>query len=61
MGMWVEQFSNKTAVQYVHSLKYCQFGCIDEYVTAHYQSPRQMICMWERLRRHGKPQCCNVR
>ncbi|OVA13458.1 Galectin [Macleaya cordata] len=45
MGMWVEQFSNKTNVEYRHSLKFCQFGCIEDYLTAHYQSPRQMICM----------------
>ncbi|KAF9609108.1 hypothetical protein IFM89_013362 [Coptis chinensis] len=61
MGMWVEQFSNKTRVEYVHSLKFCQFGCIDDYYTAHYQSPRQMICMWEKLRQHGQPVCCNMR
>ncbi|KAF5190141.1 Hydroxyproline o-galactosyltransferase galt6 [Thalictrum thalictroides] len=61
MGMWVEKFSNTTSVEYVHSLNFCQFGCIDDYFTAHYQSPRQMICMWEKLKRHGKPLCCNMR
>lgn len=60
MGMWVEQFNSSRPVEYVHDIKFCQFGCIDEYLTAHYQSPRQMICMWEKLR-SGKPQCCNVR
>lgn len=60
MGMWVEQFNSSTPVEYIHSLKYCQFGCIDEYYTAHYQSPRQMICMWNKLQ-HGKPLCCNMR
>ncbi|KAJ3674582.1 hypothetical protein LUZ60_005198 [Juncus effusus] len=61
MGMWVEQF-NKTqnSVEYVHSTKFCQFGCIDEYYTAHYQSPRQMLCMWDKLR-SGRPHCCNMR
>ncbi|KAL5980660.1 Hydroxyproline O-galactosyltransferase galt6 [Asimina triloba] len=61
MGMWVEQFnSTKQPVEYLHNLKFCQFGCIDEYYTAHYQSPRQMICLWEKLQM-GKPQCCNMR
>ncbi|KAJ4822354.1 Hydroxyproline O-galactosyltransferase galt6 [Turnera subulata] len=60
MGMWVEQFNNSKPVEYLHSLKFCQFGCIDEYLTAHYQSPRQMICLWDKLQQ-GKPQCCNMR
>ncbi|WVZ22284.1 hypothetical protein V8G54_000828 [Vigna mungo] len=42
MGMWVEEFNSSRAVDYVHSLKFCQFGCIEDYYTAHYQSPRQM-------------------
>ncbi|XP_016443763.1 hydroxyproline O-galactosyltransferase GALT6 [Nicotiana tabacum] len=60
MGMWVEQFNSSRPVEYVHSLKFCQFGCIDDYYTAHYQSPRQMICLWRKLLL-GKPRCCNVR
>ncbi|KAG6493452.1 hypothetical protein ZIOFF_048438 [Zingiber officinale] len=60
MGMWVEQFNKSRTVEYIHSLKFCQFGCIDDYYTAHYQSPRQMTCMWDKLQA-GKPQCCNMR
>jgi len=62
MGMWVEQFnSTRAVVEYVHNLRFCQFGCIEEYYTAHYQSPRQMTCMWEKLQHQGKPLCCNMR
>ncbi|XP_042502967.1 hydroxyproline O-galactosyltransferase GALT6-like [Macadamia integrifolia] len=62
MGMWVEQFnSSSRPVEYIHSVRFCQFGCIDDYITAHYQSPRQMICMWDKLQQHGRPQCCNMR
>ncbi|PKA57405.1 putative beta-1,3-galactosyltransferase 19 [Apostasia shenzhenica] len=60
MGMWVEQFNNSKLVEYIHSVKFCQFGCIDDYYTAHYQSPRQMMCMWNKLQ-EGMPQCCNMR
>ncbi|KAJ6808823.1 hydroxyproline O-galactosyltransferase GALT6-like [Iris pallida] len=60
MGMWVEQFNSTKPVEYVHSVRFCQFGCIDDYLTAHYQSPRQMICMWDKLQ-EGRPQCCNMR
>ncbi|KAK9054496.1 hypothetical protein SSX86_025574 [Deinandra increscens subsp. villosa] len=61
MGMWVEQFNSTNQVEYVHSLKFCQFGCIEDYYTAHYQSPRQMLCMWNKLQLSGRPQCCNMR
>ncbi|KAL1218986.1 Hydroxyproline O-galactosyltransferase GALT4 [Cardamine amara subsp. amara] len=61
MGMWVEKFNETRPVAVVHSLKFCQFGCIEDYFTAHYQSPRQMICLWDKLQRLGKPQCCNMR
>ncbi|EEF52093.1 hydroxyproline O-galactosyltransferase GALT6 [Ricinus communis] len=61
MGMWVEQFNSSKPVLYSHSLKFCQFGCIEGYFTAHYQSPRQMICLWDKLQKLGKPQCCNMR
>lgn len=61
MGMWVEQFNSSRPVEYVHSLKFCQFGCIEGYYTAHYQSPKQMICLWEKLQKQGRPQCCNMR
>jgi hypothetical protein len=60
MGMWVEKFNITKPVQYIHSFKFCQFGCIDDYYTAHYQSPRQMICMWEKLQA-GSARCCNMR
>ncbi|KAK9090595.1 hypothetical protein Sjap_023772 [Stephania japonica] len=61
MGMWVEQFNSSRPVEYIHSLKYCQFGCVEDYFTAHYQSPRQMICLWNKLQQFGKPQCCDMR
>ncbi|KAL8464903.1 hypothetical protein ACS0TY_034403 [Phlomoides rotata] len=61
MGMWVEKVNSSRAVEYVHSLKFCQFGCIEDYITAHYQSPRQMICLWNKLGQLGKPSCCNMR
>ncbi|GMY37996.1 hydroxyproline O-galactosyltransferase GALT2 [Fagus crenata] len=61
MGMWVEQFnSSMAAVQYSHNWKFCQYGCMENYYTAHYQSPRQMICLWDKLAR-GRAQCCNFR
>ncbi|KAK6932127.1 LOW QUALITY PROTEIN: Galectin, carbohydrate recognition domain [Dillenia turbinata] len=60
MGMWVEQFNSSTPVQYSHNWKFCQYGCMENYYTAHYQSPRQMICLWDKLGR-GHAHCCNFR
>ncbi|KAK7319093.1 hypothetical protein RJT34_03806 [Clitoria ternatea] len=61
MGMWVERYNNTVAaVQYSHSWKFCQYGCMEDYFTAHYQSPRQMICLWDKLSR-GRAHCCNFR
>ncbi|XP_016453141.1 hydroxyproline O-galactosyltransferase GALT6-like [Nicotiana tabacum] len=61
MGMWVEKFNSSRPVEYAHSLKFSQSGCVDDYYSAHYQSPRQMICMWNKLQQLGKPRCCNMR
>ncbi|KAG8097854.1 hypothetical protein GUJ93_ZPchr0013g36215 [Zizania palustris] len=61
MGMWVGQFiATVKAVEYIHNLRFCQFGCVDDYLTAHYQSPGQMACLWDKLGQ-GRPQCCNAR
>ncbi|GMH01328.1 hypothetical protein Nepgr_003167 [Nepenthes gracilis] len=61
VGMWVEKFNASRHVEYIHSLKFCQFGCIEDYYTAHYQSPKQMICLWNKLHNLGRPLCCNMR
>ncbi|KVH89296.1 hypothetical protein Ccrd_008715, partial [Cynara cardunculus var. scolymus] len=36
------RFNSTTTVRYSHHGKFCQYGCMDNYYTAHYQSPRQM-------------------
>ncbi|KAK9747992.1 hypothetical protein RND81_02G028800 [Saponaria officinalis] len=61
MGLWVEKFNSTNPVKYVHSLKYCQFGCIEDYYTAHYQSPKQMMCLWDNLQEYDAAVCCNIR
>ncbi|KAJ0963202.1 hypothetical protein J5N97_028324 [Dioscorea zingiberensis] len=58
MGMWVGQFNATTNVHYSHNWKFVQFGCTDNYYTAHYQSPKQMLCLWDKLA-SGRAQCCN--
>ncbi|OEL27072.1 Hydroxyproline O-galactosyltransferase GALT2 [Dichanthelium oligosanthes] len=60
MGLWVEKFNSTKPVHYSHSWKFCQYGCLENYFTAHYQSPRQMLCLWDKLVR-GRASCCNYR
>ncbi|XP_078432801.1 galactosyltransferase family protein [Wolffia australiana] len=60
MGLWVEKLNASSPVRYAHSWKFCQHGCVENYFTAHYQSPRQMICLWDQLAR-GRAHCCNFR
>ncbi|CAI5983908.1 unnamed protein product [Closterium sp. NIES-65] len=57
MGMWVVQYGINNTIHYIHNWRFCQFGCMDDYLTAHYQSPRQMLCMWTKLSR-GEARCC---
>nr|GMD93288.1 hydroxyproline O-galactosyltransferase GALT2 [Ipomoea batatas] len=58
MGMWVENYNGTKPVQYLHNWKFCQYGCMENYITAHYQSPQQMFCLWENLLK-GQAHCCN--
>eukprot|EP00245_Coleochaete_scutata_P013054 TRINITY_DN5207_c0_g1_i1.p1 TRINITY_DN5207_c0_g1~~TRINITY_DN5207_c0_g1_i1.p1 ORF type:complete len:155 (-),score=12.69 TRINITY_DN5207_c0_g1_i1:210-674(-) len=60
MGMWVVQHGLRNRIHYTHSSRFCQWGCVEDYLTAHYQSPRQMLCMWAKLQ-SGRPSCCNQR
>lgn len=59
LALWVKQFHHMSgSVQYVHSWKFYQAGCENGYITAHYQAPRQMVCMWKKLLK-GEIRCCN--
>eukprot|EP00249_Psilotum_nudum_P011010 c22912_g1_i1 orf=266-2434(-) len=49
MGLWVMQLNTTVSVKYVHTWRFCQSGCGNGCVTAHYQSPHQMLCMWKKL------------
>ncbi|KAK9750863.1 hypothetical protein RND81_02G227800 [Saponaria officinalis] len=61
MGVWVEQFNSTRPVEYLHNPNFHQSGCMDGYITAHYQSPKQLVCLWEKLQSEGIPRCCNLR
>ena len=59
MGLWVHQFQQGGgSVRIANMWKFYQARCEDGYILAHYQSPRQMLCMHKKLLQ-GDLHCCN--
>ncbi|KAL8486075.1 hypothetical protein ACS0TY_022977 [Phlomoides rotata] len=60
VGIWIEQYKEKgQTVEYVNDDKFNNAGCEADYILAHYQNPRMMLCLWEKLLKHHKPECCD--
>ncbi|MED6180274.1 hypothetical protein PIB30_008773 [Stylosanthes scabra] len=63
MGMWIAEMKKEgVQVRYEKESRVYNAGCKDGYVVAHYQDPRQMLCLWHKLEllRQG-PKCCSNR
>ncbi|KAG8052192.1 hypothetical protein GUJ93_ZPchr0001g31485 [Zizania palustris] len=59
MGIWIQQYKNSgQKVNYVNDDLFYSEGCDSDYVLAHYQSPRLMMCLWEKLQKEHQPVCC---
>lgn len=59
MGIWIEQFKNSgQEVHYMTDDRFYNAGCETDYILAHYQSPRLVLCLWEKLRKEHQPACC---
>ncbi|XP_058757384.1 hydroxyproline O-galactosyltransferase GALT3 isoform X2 [Vicia villosa] len=59
MGIWIEQFRNSgKEVHYENDERFYNAGCDSNYILAHYQSPRMVLCLWEKLQKEHKPECC---
>ncbi|KAK7363428.1 hypothetical protein VNO77_05571 [Canavalia gladiata] len=59
MGIWIEQFKNGgKEVHYANDERFYNAGCESNYVLAHYQSPRMVLCLWEKLQKEHLPVCC---
>ncbi|XP_024022945.1 hydroxyproline O-galactosyltransferase GALT3 [Morus notabilis] len=59
MGIWIEQFKNSgQEVHYITDERFYNAGCESNYILAHYQSPRLVLCLWEKLQKEQKPNCC---
>lgn len=60
VGIWVREYAKMKYVQYEHSVRFAQAGCIPNYLTAHYQSPRQMLCLWDKVLATNDGKCCTL-
>jgi hypothetical protein len=58
-GIWIEEFKKKgNKVEYRTNDRFYNAGCESNYILAHYQSPRKVLCLWEKLQRDHEPNCC---
>lgn len=59
MGIWVDEMKKAgTDVQYVTEERILTDGCEMGYILAHYQEPREMLCLWEKLQSTKRAVCC---
>ncbi|KAJ3669593.1 hypothetical protein LUZ60_011543 [Juncus effusus] len=59
MGIWIEEYKNTgREVNYVSDDNFHIDGCEAEYILAHYQSPRLLLCLWAKLQSEQRPFCC---
>ncbi|KAL0917036.1 hypothetical protein M5K25_012076 [Dendrobium thyrsiflorum] len=59
MGIWTDDMK-KTGmhVKYVNDDRIHIGGCEEGYLVAHYQQPREMLCLWQKLQEMNQPRCC---
>ncbi|KAM3400366.1 hypothetical protein ACQJBY_005314 [Aegilops geniculata] len=59
MGIWIQQYkASGQQVNYANDERFYNEGCDSDYVLAHYQSPRLMMCLWEKLQKESQAVCC---
>ncbi|XP_048320794.1 hydroxyproline O-galactosyltransferase GALT3 [Ziziphus jujuba] len=59
MGIWIEELRNSgQEVHYTNDERFFNAGCQSNYILAHYQSPRLVLCLWEKLLKEKRPNCC---
>ncbi|XP_026381302.1 beta-1,3-galactosyltransferase GALT1-like [Papaver somniferum] len=62
MGIWIAEMKKKGLnIKYEHDDRIHNEGCKDGYVVAHYQGPRELLCLWEKLQEHQRAVCCGER
>ncbi|XWS30254.1 hypothetical protein CRYUN_Cryun24cG0100700 [Craigia yunnanensis] len=59
MGIWIADMKREgLKVHYINEGRVYNEGCKDGYVVAHYQSPRELLCLWQKLQEESVAKCC---
>ncbi|GLU09425.1 hypothetical protein SLE2022_262870 [Rubroshorea leprosula] len=59
MGIWIADLKKEgLEVRYEKEGRIFNEGCKDGYVVAHYQSPRELMCLWQKLQETKRARCC---
>ncbi|XVF03326.1 hypothetical protein REPUB_Repub04eG0251600 [Reevesia pubescens] len=59
MGIWIADMKKEgLEVRYEKEERIFNEGCKDGYVIAHYQGPREMMCLWQKLQETKRARCC---
>lgn len=59
MGIWIADMKKQgLEVKYETDQRIFNEGCRDGYVIAHYQGPREMLCLWQKLQEAKRANCC---
>ncbi|KAJ8435758.1 hypothetical protein Cgig2_003180 [Carnegiea gigantea] len=59
MGIWIEKFKESGhAVKSISDDRFYNAGCDLDYILAHYQSPKKVLCLRETLLKEQQPICC---
>ncbi|EXC19985.1 Beta-1,3-galactosyltransferase 15 [Morus notabilis] len=62
MGIWIAEMKKEgLKVSYENDVRIYNEGCKDDYVVAHYQGPREMLCLWQKLQEGTGAKCCGQR
>ncbi|KAE8657426.1 Beta-1,3-galactosyltransferase 15 [Hibiscus syriacus] len=62
MGIWIaDMIKDGLEVRYEKEERIFNEGCKDGYVIAHYQGPREMMCLWQKLQETKRARCCGDR
>ncbi|CAM9002049.1 unnamed protein product [Rhodiola kirilowii] len=59
MGIWIADMEKDgMKVRYEKDDRINAEGCTEGYIVAHYQSPREMLCLWKKLQEEHAAKCC---
>ncbi|ESQ49399.1 hypothetical protein EUTSA_v10020308mg [Eutrema salsugineum] len=59
MGIWIQQYNQSVkSVKYINDKRFHNSGCKSNYILVHYQTPRLVLCLWEKLQKESQSICC---